>query len=70
MLLGVILRGFFGMLRCKQMVSVREMSVMPRHFVGTCLMMPCRFPMMPGRVLVMFGRFEVMLRTLVFGHFC
>jgi len=51
------------------MVSVGKMSVMPRFFVVTSLMLLRCLPMMTGSVLVMFGGLLVMLRTLVFGHF-
>jgi hypothetical protein len=59
----------FGVFGGQQMMPVREMSMMAGGFVGASLMMLGRLPMMPGRVLVMFGRFCMMLRTRVFRHF-
>lgn len=52
----------------EQMVSVRQMSMMPCRFVGTSLMMLRRLPMMSGGVFVVFGGFLVMLRAFVLCH--
>jgi len=68
-LFRVVLCRFFSMLRGKEMVAMRKLGMMARFFVGTSLMVFRCFPMMPGSVLVMFGRLLVMLRTLMFGHF-
>jgi hypothetical protein len=53
----------------KDMVALRKMSVVPCRFVVTRLMVLRCFLVMTSGMLVMLGRFFVMLRTFMFGHF-
>ena len=62
-LFRLVLGRFFRVLGGKQMVAVCKMGVMPCRFVGTSLMVLRGLPMMTGGVLVVLGRFLVMLRT-------
>ena len=48
-------------------MTVRRMRMMRGLFMIAVLMMFCRCPMMPGRVLVMLRRSIVMF-NVVFGH--
>jgi hypothetical protein len=64
-LIGVVLGGFFGMLRGVQRVSVGDMGVMPGLLVIARFVVACRFPVMFGRVFVMLRRLMMMLCSMV-----
>jgi hypothetical protein len=68
-LFRLVLRRFFRVLGGNKMVPVCKMGVMPCRLVSTRLMVLCGLLVMTRSVLVVFCRFLVMLRTLVFCHF-
>jgi hypothetical protein len=68
MLCHEVLCGFVRMLGSQDMMSACKLSVMPGLFVRACLVMLGCLLMVPGGVLVVFGRFFVMLCPLMFSH--
>jgi len=68
LLLAVMFRVGFGrlpsMVGRMEMVSMGDMSMVRGFLVKAGLMVFRRFPMMPGGVLVVFGRLQVMLCCL------
>jgi hypothetical protein len=60
--------GFFRVMRCVKMVSVRDVRVMTALFVIAGFMVLCRFTMMTRGVFVMLRRAVVMFRPLMFSH--
>jgi hypothetical protein len=53
---NVVLAGFRGVMLRMRRMAVRRMGVVRSGFVASFLMMLRGFAVMPGRVLVMFGR--------------
>jgi hypothetical protein len=56
------------MMSSKQVMTVRNMGVMPCCFVVAGLMLLGRLLMVPGGMPVVFSRLLVMLCALVFSH--
>lgn len=67
-LVAVMLGCFLRSLDGTHMMSVCQMSMMAGRFVGAGLVMLGSLPMMSGSVLVVFGRFLVMLCAFVLSH--
>jgi len=65
--LDVRLRRFRGVMRGVMKMSLSRMRVMRRGFVIAFFVVPGSLAMMMGRMLVMFGSFEMMLGSLL-GH--
>jgi hypothetical protein len=65
---GVVLARFLGVVRCVEMMAVREMGVLCRLFVCAAAVMGRRVAMMFGRLLMVLGRLFVMLCQLVRIH--
>jgi uncharacterized membrane protein YedE/YeeE len=68
-LIGVRLRGLFSMVRSIQVMSVRDMSMMPALFMRSFFVMPSRLLVVARCVLMMFSGFLVMFRAFMLGHF-
>ena len=63
------LRGLFSMVPSIQMMSMRDMSVMPALFMRAFFVVASRLLMVAGCVIVMFSGFLVMFRAFMFRHF-
>jgi hypothetical protein len=68
-LIGVRLRGLFCMVRGIQVMSVRDMSMMPALFMRSFFVMPSRLLVVARCVFMMFSGFLVMFRAFMLGHF-
>lgn len=64
----VMFASFFGVVHGVNMVTVRDVRVMPGAMMVSLLMMIGRVAMMLRRVFVMRGCLPVMFGTLVFYH--
>jgi hypothetical protein len=69
MLIGVRLRGFFGVVSRMQMVAMRDMGMMSALFMRSFFVMPGRLLVMAGGVLVMFSGLLMMFRSFMLRHF-
>jgi hypothetical protein len=65
----VMLASFLSMISGVQMVTVRNVSMVPGLFGITGFVMLGRFTMMVGGKFVMFGCALVMLRAFMFCHY-
>jgi hypothetical protein len=65
-LIGGMFSGFIRMMTRVRRMAVSRVRVVSSLFMTAVIVMLCRFPMVPGRMLMMFGRFGVVLRTTVF----
>jgi hypothetical protein len=68
MMRGVFLCRMLGVFDCVQLMAMGEMSVVARFLVIARLRKTGRLPMVLRSVLVMLGRFVVMMMNFVFGH--
>ena len=65
---GVVLAGFRRVVRSMCVVPVRHKRVVTRLLVITCIVMFCRFAVVPCRALVMVGRASMMIGTVMGCH--
>ncbi len=65
---GVMLSGFRRVMYGVRVVAVRHEGVVARFLVISRLMLLCRFAMVPGRMLVVFGRTSMVLGPVVSCH--
>jgi hypothetical protein len=69
MLFCLMLCRCFSMFGSKQMMSMRQVSVVAGRFVVTSLMLRRCLLMVAGGVFVVFGGLLMMLRALMHSHF-
>src|SRR5713101_7903072 len=67
---GVVFAGFLGMMGGVQMVPMRDVRMIPRHFVFPGLVLFRGLPMMAGGMLVMLSGFVVVFCSGMASHGC
>jgi hypothetical protein len=63
--LNVMLGGFLGVVRRVHVVTMRQMGMMRRRLVITCVVVRRSFPVMVGRMFMVIGGLRMMMRSFL-----